>query len=604
MRLGRVVLLVLLFASTLSGCALLKPDPEAEAGPPPPPAVRVEVEAPGELKTLLETHLDIARLPVLAPGEPVPDTELARLAAAAPAQARALLETEGYFESEVVAEREEGQPPVVRLRVQPGPRVRVADVRIDVQGPLAQATERRDPQAFAAQRALRHGWGLPPGSFYRNGAWSSAKAASLAQLRAEGYARAAWASTQARVDVPSRTVELAVKADSGPLFRVGELQVEGLRYHDAETVHNLAGFAPGAPATEKLLLDFQERLQTAGLFDRASVLLDDAAPDPSRADVRVRLDESPLQQATVGLGVSANVGPRASVEHTHRRAFGRAAISRALVEAAKLRQAFEGELSSHPQPRFYRNLVGATLERVTSETDTVTSLRTRVGRTQNKPDVDRLAFIELERAIVRRLTDREQADAVTLNYHGVWRRLDDNLLPTDGHALSLQGGLGHARATGAPSGPFLRAYARLTAYRPLWGPWHGEGRIELGQVFKRDEVIVPDTQRFRAGGDESVRGYEYRTLAPVVNGVVESGNVLFTASAEIARPILARLPSVWGALFVDVGHAADRWDDLDPAFGWGVGVRWRSPIGPLKIDLARGHETGKVRLHFTVGVTF
>jgi translocation and assembly module TamA len=101
-----------------------------------------------------------------------------------------------------------------------------------------------------------------------------------------------------------------------------------------------------------------------------------------------------------------------------------------------------------------------------------------------------------------------------------------------------------------------------------------------------------------------VRGYEYRTLAPVVNGVVESGNVLFTASAEIARPILARLPSVWGALFVDVGHAADRWDDLDPAFGWGVGVRWRSPIGPLKIDLARGHETGKVRLHFTVGVTF
>jgi translocation and assembly module TamA len=115
---------------------------------------------------------------------------------------------------------------------------------------------------------------------------------------------------------------------------------------------------------------------------------------------------------------------------------------------------------------------------------------------------------------------------------------------------------------------------------------------------------VPDTQRFRAGGDDSVRGYEYRSLAPIVGGVVTSGDVLFTASAEIARPITPRLPGVWGAVFIDAGRAADRWGDLDPAVGYGVGVRYRSPIGPLKIDLARGHETGNVRLHFTVGVTF
>jgi translocation and assembly module TamA len=492
----------------------------------------------------------------------------------------------------------------VRLRVSPGERTRITDVRIDVTGPLAEATARRDPLALAAQRALRRGWGLPPGAWFRNRDWTGAKNAALAQLRAQGYARAEWASTDASVDAEARRAELAVTADSGPLFRVGELRIEGLQFHDERVVRHLAGFAPGAPASEPLLLDFQERLQTSGLFDRAAVLLDTDSATPERARVDVRVGEQPLQQATIGLGVSANVGPRASVEHIHRRVFGRAASSRNKVEAAALRQAWDGELVSHPGPRFWRNLVGGTVERVESEDDTVTSTRARVGRTQNTPRADRLAFIELERAIVRRPAERERADALSINYHGVWRRLDNNLLPTDGRALSLQGGLGQASASGAPSGPFARAYARLTTYRPLGRQWQGEARLELGQVFKRRNVLVPDTQRFRAGGDESVRGYEYRSLGPVVDGVVNSGNVLFTASAEVAHPILARLPSVWGAVFVDAGHAADRWSELHPALGYGIGVRWRSPIGPLKVDLAHGRDTGKRRLHFTVGVTF
>jgi len=116
--------------------------------------------------------------------------------------------------------------------------------------------------------------------------------------------------------------------------------------------------------------------------------------------------------------------------------------------------------------------------------------------------------------------------------------------------------------------------------------------------------VVPDSQRFRAGGDDSVRGYAYRSLGPVVNGAVASGNVVFTASAEIARPISERLPSLWGAAFIDAGRAADRWSDLDPAVGYGVGLRWRSPVGPLRIDYAWGQELHKGRLHLSVGIAF
>ena len=128
--------------------------------------------------------------------------------------------------------------------------------------------------------------------------------------------------------------------------------------------------------------------------------------------------------------------------------------------------------------------------------------------------------------------------------------------------------------------------------------------LEAGQVFSRDDVVVPETLRFRAGGDESVRGYGYRDLAPVIDGVTVSGKVLFTASAEIARPILPKLPELWGAAFIDAGRAAMRWRDLEPAVGIGVGVRYRSPVGPVKLDVAWGEEVQRLRLHLTVGVNF
>src|SRR5690606_3960366 len=136
----------------------------------------------------------------------------------------------------------------------------------------------------------------------------------------------------------------------------------------------------------------------------------------------------------------------------------------------------------------------------------------------------------------------------------------------------------------ADSGPFTRAWGRYTWYRPV-GSWYLTARAEAGQVFARESVGLPDTLLFRAGGDESVRGYAYRTLGPQVNGVVTSGRVIATGSLEIARPISPRRPAFWWASFVDVGNAAAKWKDLDPAVGVGVGLRWRSPVGPLRIDL-------------------
>ena len=364
--------------------------------------------------------------------------------------------------------------------------------------------------------------------------------------------------------------------------------------------------------TETLLLDFQDRLRQSSLFDGISVTFE---PDPSLAaavPIRVRLKESVRQIWTVGVGISANTGPRASLEHVDRRPFGWAATSRNKFEWGGKRQAWEGELSTHPLEKQYRNLVGGAIERLESDTDVVRSQRLRVGRARNTNRIDRLVYVEVETSSQDYLasgatTPVSDATALSLNAHGVWRRLDSVLLPTRGVSLALQGAIGVAQGTPGERGGFGRLYGRLTAYRPFGSadkPWYGQARIELGQVFRRDAVPVPDSIQFRAGGDDSVRGYAYRSLAPTIDGALDSGDTLFSASIELARPFIKDLPDLWGAVFVDAGRAAASLRDLKPAVGYGVGVRYRSPVGALRLDLAYGQEVKKFRMHFSVGVAF
>ena len=604
-----------LLAALAGGCASLpgteadRPATAAAAARHGPAAVQVEIQAPTDLKTRLERFLDLVRLGRVVSREDVDDTEWSRLIDATPAQVRSLLQTEGYFTPEIRLERvpatTAGQPDLVRLIVEPGPRVRVGRVTIEAEGELESGAGRGDAHALATLEQIRKAWALPSGSEFRNAGWGDAKDAVLARLRAAGYATAVFSGTGAEVDVARQEVRIFVAVDSGPLFRFGKLRIEGLATHDEHTVGYLVGARRGAPVTESLLLDFQDRLQKSGLFDGVSVTLDVDPQHAAEAAVVARLQESPLQVYTFGLGFSANTRERASVEHLYRRVFGFAAQSRLKIELGRLRQAWDGEISSHPGEGLYRNLVGGAVERLVSDTDEVLSQRLRIGRAQDTTRLERLFFAELERSL-RRTTagDRNSAIAGSLNFHGGWRDLDSIVLPSDGQTLSVQLGIGRSRGTDADSGTFGRAYGRLTVYRPLGRTWYGQARLELGRVFLGTRMVVPESQKWRAGGDDSVRGYAYRTLGPLVDGAVGSGTLLATGSLELARPVSAQMPSVWGALFVDAGNAADSFGQLKPEVGYGVGVRWRSPVGPLRLDLARAQKTGKARLHFSVGIAF
>ena len=411
---------------------------------------------------MLLAYLDLARFQSVGDAESITSAELDRLVAAAPAQARALLETEGYFAASVQARRAASDAglPRISITVTLGSRTTVAQWTLDTLGELQLLIEANDALAQATFENLRRTWPLQPGAPFRQQAWAAGKNQLLAQLRANGYPSASWLDTDAAIDVAEASATLRTTLFSGPLFRLGELRIEGLQRYAESSVRNVAEFKPGAEHSEQRLLDFQERLVKTGLFEGVSVEVD---PDPAHAaaaPVNVRLRELPLQQATVGVGYSDNTGQRITFEHMHRRPFGFNAVAKNKIEFGRDARSWSGELTSHTLPGLYRNLLAGSYEKLEVAGDVRTSWRWRAGRAYDSQRIERIVFAEVLGSELRNTLGREQADAVSLNFGGAWRRLDSVVLPTDGLTVSGQVGGGSGKTARPFSGERLGAAIR------------------------------------------------------------------------------------------------------------------------------------------------
>lgn len=614
-----LALLSISLSITLTGCAIFKPDgepggkpdssaaaaPAAAASAPAFAAYRLEIEAPDDLKALLTTYLDLGRFQS-STQEGITRAELDRLAGAAPAQAKTLVETEGYFNADAKIERSETPEglPVIKLVLQAGPRTRVDRWDLQIEGELKKGLDAKDPAARETLDRLEDQWPLKLGRPFRQGLWGEAKNETVARLRADGYPAAQWKSTEARVDASTQQATITAVLDSGPLFHLGEIRIEGLQRYDEGAIRNLADFGPGTPYTEKRILDFQERLGKLGLFEGVSVEID---PDPAKAaatPVTVRVREQTLQQATFGIGYSDNTGGRLTFEHRHRRPFGFNAQLHNKFELGRDLRSWDADLTSNPTDGQYRNLIATSVSRLDSAGAITLNSRVRVGRSLDTEHIERLIFVEVLDSKLTNDTAEQDSRAVSQNYNWVWRDVDSILLPTKGLTASIQAAGGYAINNFASNGPFGRTYGRLTGYWPLGQRWYGQGRVEVGGVFAKPSVGIPDALLFRAGGDDSVRGYAYRSLGVTKDGELYGGRFLLTSSIELARPISPRMPSLWWAVFADGGNASDTWGHVNSVYGYGVGLRWRSPVGPLRIDYAHGQAVDENRLHLSVGIAF
>ena len=189
--------------------------------------------------------------------------------------------------------------------------------------------------------------------------------------------------------------------------------------------------------------------------------------------------------------------------------------------------------------------------------------------------------------------------SVPLTFSVTRRKLDSLVQPSRGYIVNAQ--IGGAFLPVLTDEKFVRLYTRGLVYKPVGESGTLIMRGEFGAVGSKDKNGVPSTFLFRAGGDQSVRGYGYQQLGVPVGSAITGGRYLLTGSAEYDY----WFKPPWGAaVFYDVGNAGDNFSDLKPKVGYGVGARWRSPVGPINVDVAYGKAVHKVRLHFSLGFTF
>ncbi len=160
--------------------------------------------------------------------------------------------------------------------------------------------------------------------------------------------------------------------------------------------------------------------------------------------------------------------------------------------------------------------------------------------------------------------------------------------------------LGGASKSLASDQDFLRSYVRHQAWIPF-----GENdvvllRIEAGYTASTTRLGIPQEYLFRVGGTQTVRGFAYQSLGFKEGAAVVGGRAMTTGSVEYTHWF-----SNWGAvLFSDAGGAADTAPTLQLSLGYGLGARWRSPVGPLALDVARGKGQPDTRVHFSIAVAF
>jgi translocation and assembly module TamA len=518
------------------------------------------------------------------------DAQVALLHRRAPDEIRAALEPFGYYRASVEStlERDAQGGWHARYLIDPGEAIAVAKVAVELQGGAA------DDPAFA--RLLRE---LPvrEGRPLRHADYDRTRDALVRLATERGYLDARLTRRELRVDLDAYVAEVHLTLDSGRRYRFGPVRFDQQELDD-DLLRGYLPFATGDPYDGGKVLELQGALVGSDYFTEVRVVPRVGEPVDDTIPVDVTLVPRRSQRYTFGVGYGTDTGMRGRVgwdwrpvnRHGHALAAG--------VELAEQRNSGVVRYSIPVRdPRTDKLDFTATLREEESETtdsqiaQVGTALTLGRGRWQQ---ILSLNYKHEESAIG---SERQEVDLVIPGVNWIYRHADDLLRVQRGYRLEidLHGG---SELLGSDV-----SFGQLTlAGKHIASPWT-KGRLiarwEVGTTWTDDFDDLPASERYFAGGDESIRGYDWRTQGPVNDaGEVIGGPYLAIGSLEVEH----YFGSNWGlALFVDAGNAFDDQFD-DPVVGAGIGLRWKTPIGAVRIDVAQAVSEGNTwRLHLQIG---
>jgi len=575
----------------------LAADPQSIEGAPrateAPFRFRVELDGPRALADTLSASLGLVRWQSY---EDMTQDLFDRLAREAIGEAHEAAATEGYFSAGVdIAVDTSRTPAVVTVHVTPGDATHIREVDLHVTGPASE-----DPAAGAqAIDKVRGEWRLPIGAIFRQSAWTTSKERAVATLAAQRYAAAKLASSEAYIDPEARAADLHVEIDSGPPFHVGPLQVQGTRRYDESLVRNYSTLQRGAPYALADLDQYVRRLNATGYFASVHAVID---TDPAHADdapVTVSVIEAPPKRLETGVGFSTDTRLRASLNYRDVDFANRALQFTTDLSIEQALQNASVRLVRPPDERGW-SLAGTFSVQRTDISGLITDTTSIGGQRISLDERNQWQYGPAFIVDRQKPTGGEIIDshALYVDVQRAWRRMDDLAAPTRGYATLVEIGAG---VPGVSSRNFGRVVARFAGWHPIDRDDDLSMRLEGGVVIASSRKGVPSTLLFRTGGDQTVRGYAFNSLGLREGDATLPGRYYALASVEATHWFREALG---GAVFVDAGNAADKPTDLEPALGYGVGLRVRTPIGPLRLDVAYGARAHGVRVHFSVGLAF
>ncbi|MGD2118680.1 MAG: autotransporter assembly complex family protein, partial [Chromatiales bacterium] len=472
--------------------------------------------------------------------------------------------------------------------VEPGPPVLLQQVEVKIHG-----AAQNDP-AFSKllqQSPVRKGNQLHHGQYEK----LKDQLEALASQR--GYFDARFSRHQLQVDPATNQASIQLHYDSGPRYHIGKLELQQHTY-DPALLQRYIKVSPGDAYDADALADMHRALADSGYFQTVTIKPDFIAAVDGQIDVLVQLQPIKRLAYRIGIGAATDTGPRVTLAYEKRRLNrrGHRLNAKATLSAVDSSVGLE-YLIPMQKPHIDQLSLRTGFRHL--DTDTSTSDTTTIGlRTIGKRnDWNEIRFLDW---VSERSSVGGETSTVELLVPGIsWSRTvaDNRIQPRKGWRLNLE--LRAAEESLLSDVSFLQVIGGGKWIEPL-----SSGRLlmrlDAGYSLTPELTDLPASYRFFAGGDQSVRGYAFESLGPKnADGQVIGGSHLLTGSIEYEHVIKGD----WsGAVFVDAGNAFDDWNE-DLKSSAGLGLRWRSPVGPIRLDLAVPEDKSEddFRIHFSMG---
>lgn len=437
------------------------------------------------------------------------------------------------------------------------------------------------------------------GDVLHHGNYEQFKSTLMQQLSAQGYFDATFSRKEIIVETDSSNADLYLYVDRGPRYRFGNLSFsDGILREDL--LRSYTDIKEGDYYSARDINKLYESLNGSGYFSQVSIRTDPVDTVGHTAPVDVTLRPGIRRNYSIGAGLATDTGPQGRLGYINRRRNDRGHQ----IEARLFVSDTESEATASyrwpmrdPRTDWASVITGVQHEDTdTSENDTFKLGYLRTRSLSDNWLWTRSIDYSYEEFKVGDQDDSSQLIVLGVNFESaVGREISRS---TRGRRINFDI-RGASDSLGSDTS-FLQFRVNAKFLRSLSDRYRVFLRGSLGTTIKDDFEELPVSARFFAGGDRSVRGYGFESLGPTnADGEVIGGSHLIEASVEFDR----MLTDKWSiAAFMDAGSA---FSNEKPEFsaGVGLGVRWYSPVGPLRLDFAHPLDDPdqRLRVHIVLG---